>query len=179
LRTDVVKSPLQPPYSGPYEVVKTEWFLICDQSWGKEITISTERLKPAYIARENSSYKQQSSQPPRTYPGKKKTISFAADLHDNVTGEGVDVGAPTILPTLAAGQKRHVSLCTTGQRQNICGRSDHTSRASCRTAHRPHNRSAMLAHVPAGQPLNTFSSARSRRTHITVATSRIPGKWSV
>jgi cleavage and polyadenylation specificity factor subunit 1 len=24
LRTDVVKSPLQPPYSGPYEVVKTE-----------------------------------------------------------------------------------------------------------------------------------------------------------
>jgi hypothetical protein len=73
-------------------------FLFVTRVERKEIMISMERLKPTYIARDNSSYEQQSSQPPRTYAGKKKIISFAADLRDNVTGEGVDVGAPTILP---------------------------------------------------------------------------------
>jgi hypothetical protein len=92
--------------------------------WMKQMPISVrcvlcasegvELTKPAYIARDNSSYEQQSSQPPRTYPGKKKNISFAADLRGDVIGEGVLVGAPTILPAPAAQQKRHVSSCTSG-----------------------------------------------------------------
>jgi hypothetical protein len=47
---------------------------------------ATEKLKPAYIAREDSSYEQQSNQPPRTYPGKNKSISFAKELRESVTG---------------------------------------------------------------------------------------------
>jgi hypothetical protein len=87
-----VKSLLQPPYTVPYEVVKRlNNFLFVIRVEGKEITISTERLKPAYIAQEDSSYERQSSQPPRTYPGKKKSIFFVNDHPDelgSVTGEG-------------------------------------------------------------------------------------------
>jgi hypothetical protein len=72
LRTDAVKSPLQPPYTGPtgpYQAVKRlRDFLFVMKVVGKKITISTVRLKPAYIAKEDPPYKQHSSQPPRTYP---------------------------------------------------------------------------------------------------------------
>jgi hypothetical protein len=112
LRTDVVKSLLQPPYTGPYQVVKRlNDFLFAVRIEGKQITILTERLNPAYIAKEDSSYEQQSSHPPRAYPGKQKFICFANDHRDNrdsvtgVTGEGVDVAAPTVLNAPAAGQR--------------------------------------------------------------------------
>jgi hypothetical protein len=83
-----VKSPLQPPHAGPYEVVnRLTDFLFVIRVEGKAITISMERLKPASTAKEDLSYEQQSSQPPRTYPGKKKCLSFAIDHRDSVTGE--------------------------------------------------------------------------------------------
>jgi hypothetical protein len=56
LRTDAVKSPLQPPYTGPYEFVKKlKYFLLVFKVERKEFTIQTEWLKPAYIGREDSS----------------------------------------------------------------------------------------------------------------------------
>jgi cleavage and polyadenylation specificity factor subunit 1 len=52
LRTDAMKSPLQPPYTGPYQVVKRLGeFLFVIRVEGKEITISTEKLKPVYRKR--------------------------------------------------------------------------------------------------------------------------------
>ncbi|XP_043524763.1 uncharacterized protein LOC122536449 [Frieseomelitta varia] len=50
VRVDHVKQPLEQPYEGPYRVLKhilDNLFLIDYK--GKETTISTERLKPAYI----------------------------------------------------------------------------------------------------------------------------------
>lgn len=47
----MVRQPLEPPYSGPYEVVKrsTDRVFIVKIN-GKEVAVSTERLKPAFLS---------------------------------------------------------------------------------------------------------------------------------
>ncbi|XP_063952401.1 uncharacterized protein LOC135153511 [Lytechinus pictus] len=49
VRHDAVKKPLQPPYDGPYQVIKRadKFFTILLK--GKHETISLDRLKPAYL----------------------------------------------------------------------------------------------------------------------------------
>lgn len=107
LRNDTVKRPLEPPYSGPHQVIKRlddQIFVI--KVGEKETTISTERLKPAYITVEDSTVQQEQvpqlvqkehpldqniswlrlNKPVKTYPGKKK-ITFDDDL----TRKGVAV----------------------------------------------------------------------------------------
>lgn len=105
VRTDAVKAPLQAPYTGPHRIVKKldNYIFVIDIN-GKEITISTERLKPAFINKQDELLDQQSTstepleniwtQPLRTYPGarnKSKNITFSS--RDTVTEGGVVVAA--------------------------------------------------------------------------------------
>jgi cleavage and polyadenylation specificity factor subunit 1 len=52
LRDDTVKSPLQQPYSGPHEVIRRYERTYTIRVKGKEVTVSIDRLKPAFIASE-------------------------------------------------------------------------------------------------------------------------------
>lgn len=52
LRDDTVKSPLQQPYTGPYQVIRRHERAYAILVKGKEVTVSIDRLKPAYIARD-------------------------------------------------------------------------------------------------------------------------------
>lgn len=53
LRHDAIRRPLQPPYDGPYKVVRrnTKTFVINIQ--GKDETVSIDRLKPAFVMGED------------------------------------------------------------------------------------------------------------------------------
>lgn len=67
LRDDTIKGPLQQPYSGPYQVVRRHERAYTILVKGKEITVSIDRLKPAYIAQDperGTSYPQKASEPP-------------------------------------------------------------------------------------------------------------------
>ncbi len=46
---DAVRSPLQPPYDGPYEVVKWQGKSYVIKINGKECTVSLDHLKPAHL----------------------------------------------------------------------------------------------------------------------------------
>ena len=49
VRHDAVRSPLQPPYDGPYEVVKRQGKSYVLRIKGQERTVSLDRLKPAHM----------------------------------------------------------------------------------------------------------------------------------
>ncbi|GFY37595.1 transposon Ty3-I Gag-Pol polyprotein [Trichonephila inaurata madagascariensis] len=49
-RHDAIRKPLQPPYDGPFIVVKHSEKLITLQRQGKEICVSIDRVKPAFIS---------------------------------------------------------------------------------------------------------------------------------
>ena len=49
LRTDAVKQSLQPPYEGPFAVVKRDDKLITIVVNGKEKTVNMDRVKPAWV----------------------------------------------------------------------------------------------------------------------------------
>jgi hypothetical protein len=54
LRQDAVRRPLEPPYSGPYKVLdRTEKTLNITMN-GRPVTVSTGRVKPAYIMPETN-----------------------------------------------------------------------------------------------------------------------------
>ncbi|CAK9804112.1 Transposon Tf2-11 polyprotein [Anthophora plagiata] len=53
IRTDSAKTILQPAYEGPYAVVRRGDKTFVVNIKGKEVTVSIERLKPAYILAEN------------------------------------------------------------------------------------------------------------------------------
>ncbi|XP_015118988.1 uncharacterized protein LOC107042455 [Diachasma alloeum] len=137
VRIDAVRKPLELPYSGPHRVVRR----IDDRNFvidlnGTEKSISVDRLKPAYVAKESASPpaspeepsspaapekpSRPASPPPvpdscpsntmdrplRTYPARKR-ISFPSSVPDQVTGEGVDV-AP--LPPSASTSPRDLII---------------------------------------------------------------------
>ncbi|XP_036144890.1 uncharacterized protein LOC118648635 [Monomorium pharaonis] len=91
LREDCLKKSLQPPYSGPFRVVKrvNEYLFTIDIA-GKIVNVSTERLKPAFLPKEipldhlavsfpatSSIPSVLPSRPLRTYCGPKKKVRFA------------------------------------------------------------------------------------------------------
>lgn len=79
---DAVKRPLDCPYEGPYEIVER----ISDRVFklnikGEQVTISTERLKPAYqeiIPAEDTTHHTLPQQPLKTYPASKKKVTFTS-----------------------------------------------------------------------------------------------------
>lgn len=94
LRKDAVRKPLEPPYQGPYQIVRR----INDSNYiirteAGESTINTERLKPAYTLLDDAELEdaEEENEPQRrnetsntrpktifkTYPPKKKTVQFA------------------------------------------------------------------------------------------------------
>jgi len=88
VRDDSVHKALQPPYSGPFRVVnRINDNLFTIEIAGKSVNISTERLKPAFLPKEqtcnhplqtpvSSSTPSVCKIPLKTYPGKKK-VHFA------------------------------------------------------------------------------------------------------
>ncbi|XP_026732807.1 uncharacterized protein LOC113497452 [Trichoplusia ni] len=52
LRQDFVRRPLEPPYAGPYRVLERRPKHYKLDVCGKEMTVSIDRLKPAFLARE-------------------------------------------------------------------------------------------------------------------------------
>lgn len=53
IRHDAVRRPLQPPYDGPYPVVKhTDKHFTVDIN-GRKDTVSVDRLKPAHLDNDN------------------------------------------------------------------------------------------------------------------------------
>jgi len=70
IRTDAVKQPLEPPYSGPYEVIQRQTdrvYLLKVND--KETAVSVDRLKPAFFIKDDHGLKAQQKQPStsRTY----------------------------------------------------------------------------------------------------------------
>ncbi|GFY47297.1 retrovirus-related Pol polyprotein from transposon 412 [Trichonephila inaurata madagascariensis] len=53
LRTDSLRKGLQPPYEGPYKVVDRTEKVFRILRHGKEVSVSIDRLKPAYIPKES------------------------------------------------------------------------------------------------------------------------------
>lgn len=76
IRVDVVKKPLQQPYSGPFPVIRRQRKTITINHHGKPDTVSIDRIKPAYITAPDSPSQPQTSQPSSATPARKKTISF-------------------------------------------------------------------------------------------------------
>ncbi|KZC14551.1 hypothetical protein WN55_07284 [Dufourea novaeangliae] len=56
IRTDAAKTILQPPYKGPYAVVRRGDENCVVNIRGKDVTVSIDRLKPAYIIAEGAQY---------------------------------------------------------------------------------------------------------------------------
>lgn len=52
VRDDAVRRPLQPPYSGPYRVIKRQSKVYIVQFPGRQVAISVDRLKPAHMLSE-------------------------------------------------------------------------------------------------------------------------------
>lgn len=68
LRQDAVRKPLQPPYSGPYKVIaRTEKVFKIDIG-GKIVTVSIDRVKPAYMIRDFDPLVPAAPEPPATKP---------------------------------------------------------------------------------------------------------------
>ncbi|GFR07315.1 retrovirus-related Pol polyprotein from transposon 412 [Trichonephila clavata] len=56
LRTDSLRKGLQPPYEGPYKVVDRTEKVFRIVRHGKEVSVSIDRLKPAYILKESEDF---------------------------------------------------------------------------------------------------------------------------
>ncbi|XP_018371359.1 PREDICTED: uncharacterized protein LOC108766518 [Trachymyrmex cornetzi] len=99
VRDDSVRKGLQPPYSGPFRIIKriNDYLFTIDFA-GRSVNISTERLKPAFLPKEPDSVSTVPTLPPststsslptsssipqttqktlRSYPGSKKKVQFA------------------------------------------------------------------------------------------------------
>ncbi|XP_078051880.1 uncharacterized protein LOC144478033, partial [Augochlora pura] len=53
LRHDAVKNPLQPPYDGPFKVISRRDKTFVINVNGKEVRVSIDRLKPAFVLNDN------------------------------------------------------------------------------------------------------------------------------
>jgi hypothetical protein len=54
LRQDTTRRALEPPYSGPYQVLSRREKIMKILMRGKSVTVSTDRVKPAYMLNESS-----------------------------------------------------------------------------------------------------------------------------
>ncbi|GBP70477.1 hypothetical protein EVAR_56144_1 [Eumeta japonica] len=80
LREDRRRGALQPAYSGPHKVIQRNDKVFKIAVKGKEVTVSLDRLKPAYILADSSPTKQLNKKPtvnePPTPPQIIKTTPY-------------------------------------------------------------------------------------------------------
>lgn len=101
VRVDAIKKPLQPPYEGPYRVIKRTDKVYTIQLQNRETNISIDRLKPAYLLQEDipndTSSLQDTSSPRNSFPAKTHSNETPQPnaIHKNITTR---VGRPVKLP---------------------------------------------------------------------------------
>jgi hypothetical protein len=80
LRIDAVKQPLEPPYTGPYEIIKRDndrvFTIRID---GKGTAVLVDRLKPVFLVKDDKQFdsEESNSTPQRTYERRRK-VTFAS-----------------------------------------------------------------------------------------------------
>lgn len=65
LRRELMGGALQPPYEGSYEVIKRGDKIVTLRKNGKEVNVSIDRVKPAYILQENNKETAEPAQEPK------------------------------------------------------------------------------------------------------------------
>jgi len=107
LRVDAVRKPLQPPYTGPFKVLRrTPKYFVIHQN-NKTVTVSIDRLKPACLEKEQN----QLTEPPRTHNARPVTTST--------------IPAPCHTPKPRLNKKTPVSEPPTAARTTRAGRHVH------------------------------------------------------
>ncbi|UYV65783.1 hypothetical protein LAZ67_3005446 [Cordylochernes scorpioides] len=95
LRVDKVKKSLEPPYNGPFPVLaRTEkYFTICVK--GRDMTVSIDRLKPAYLLGDFKSDNFVTTQPVVTRPNISERTQVPSDIKTSRSGRIIQL--PIIL----------------------------------------------------------------------------------
>lgn len=107
VRTDAVKHTLQPPYEGPYKIMKREGKLFTLLIKGKEKVINMDRLKPAFIEesvlKESLPPAQTSAPVPTTTPASAPTVvTTPTETPQTSTRSGRTIIRPARFLTYAA-----------------------------------------------------------------------------
>ncbi|KAH0821243.1 hypothetical protein GEV33_001548 [Tenebrio molitor] len=89
LRHDAVKPPLQPAYDGPYKVLRRDHRTFRLLLNGRPTSVSTDRLKPAYVANEDPP--QPTITPPNTATN---TATNTTDTNTKQTRSGRNIQRP-------------------------------------------------------------------------------------
>lgn len=84
LRQGQVRASLEPPYIGPYKVIKRKPKFFTLDVRGKNVNVSVDRLKPAYILKEEKNLK----------PTPTATTPDAPATHERTTRSGRKVRFP-------------------------------------------------------------------------------------
>jgi len=63
VRQDIPTGALQPPYEGPYEVISRGEKIFRIKIRGKTVTVTIDRLKPAYTLEDKETSREPESQP--------------------------------------------------------------------------------------------------------------------
>jgi hypothetical protein len=85
LRHDAVKPPLQPAYDGPYKVLRRDHRTFRLLLNGRPTSVSTDRLKPAYVANED---------PPQPTITPSNTATNTTDTNTKQTRSGRNIQRP-------------------------------------------------------------------------------------
>jgi hypothetical protein len=87
LRNDTVKGPLQPPYDGPYKVIERGDKHFKIQINNKNVIVSTDRLKPAFIINDDNEHNtdEPSTEPLKitVYPETQRSVILETQREEN------------------------------------------------------------------------------------------------
>lgn len=83
VRHDGPKQPLQQPYDGPYRVVRRSAKTFVVNIKGRDVTVSIDRLKPAYILSDDTPTSEFGRDTTRTTPTTDEPAPFADQPHDD------------------------------------------------------------------------------------------------
>lgn len=87
IRNDAVRKPLIPPYSGPYRILSRHNKVYRIQLPNREISVSIDRLKPAYILKHSETETGNTSTTSCSQPstGNKAEVNLKASPSDNIS----------------------------------------------------------------------------------------------
>ncbi|XP_045453892.1 uncharacterized protein K02A2.6-like [Melitaea cinxia] len=117
VRVDAIKKPLQPPYEGPYRVIKRTEKVYTIQLQNRETNISIDRLKPAYLLQENipnDTSLQNSTSPQNTSDKPHGSVTSQPTANNNkvTTRAGRSVKLPHSTPCKRMHQQSHAQIFT-------------------------------------------------------------------